>query len=111
MSASVWNPGNPGLRFIDPRSSVEVSATVGAASQQQQYDGHMDWDNAGGWFMFSVMAVFWIGVIALGWWAISSNNRRHEMSRESPLDVARHRLARGEITAEEFERIRETLTK
>ena len=110
MSVSAWNPGNPGLQYIIPRSSAEVSATVGSASQQQ-FDGHMDWDSAGGWFMFSVMAIFWLGVIALGWWAISSNNRRHEMSRESPLDVARHRLARGEITTEEFERIRETLTR
>lgn len=110
MSASIWTPGNPVLQYFGPGSLEKISATVGSPNQEQ-YDGHMDWDNAGGWFMFSVMAVFWLGVIALGWWAISSNNRRHESSRESPLDVARHRLARGEITTEEFERIRETLTK
>lgn len=106
MSASPWYPG---MEFTDSRSTAVITAEE--AASQQQYDGHMDWDNAGGWFMFSVMAIFWIGVIALGWWAISSNNRRIDGSRESPLDVARHRLARGEITPEEFERIRETLTR
>jgi len=110
MSASIWTPGNPVLQYFGPGSLEEVSATVGSP-RQQQYDGHMGWDDAGGWFMFSVMAIFWLGVIALGWWAIASYNNRHALSRETPLDVARHRLARGEITPEEFERIRETLAK
>ncbi|MCW3992254.1 MAG: SHOCT domain-containing protein [Candidatus Bathyarchaeota archaeon] len=35
--------------------------------------------------------------------------RTYRRPREDPLEVARIRLARGEITAEEFEKIRETL--
>jgi putative membrane protein len=37
--------------------------------------------------------------------------RTYRMEREDPLEVARIRLARGEITSEEFEEIRKTLEK
>ena len=40
---------------------------------------------------------------------VASYNRRHESTRESPLDVAKHRFARGEITGEEFERLKRDL--
>ena len=69
----------------------------------------MNWDGPGAWFMISMMAVFWLGVVALGWWAIASYNRRHEGSRETALEVAKHRYARGEVTAEEFERLKRDL--
>ena len=86
------------------------AATAGYASVAEQRDGdHMDWDGGGAWFMFGMMAIFWVGVIALGWWAIASYNRRHESARESPIDIARHRYARGEISAEEFERLKKDL--
>ncbi len=35
--------------------------------------------------------------------------RTYRRRREDPLEVARMRLAKGEISLEEFERIRETL--
>ena len=34
----------------------------------------------------------------------------HESSRETALDVAKHRYARGEVTTEEFERLKRDLT-
>lgn len=40
---------------------------------------------------------------------MEANNHRHESARESPLDVAKHRYARGEISAEEFERLKRDL--
>lgn len=85
-------------------------AVVSASSlAQQNYDNHMDWGGGGAWFMFSMMAIFWLGVIVLGWWAIASYNRRNESARQSPLDVTKHRYARGEITSEEFERLKHDL--
>jgi putative membrane protein len=110
MAAMIWMPTGADQSVPFGRSDAGMGSSVAIVSHQ--YDnGHMDWDSAGGWFMFSMMAVFWLGAIALGWWAIASYNRHHETPRESPLDVARHRYARGEITAEEFERTRDLLSK
>ena len=84
-------------------------SSVGRANQSDGSHMSWDWDGGGAWFMFGMMAIFWVGVIALGWWAIASYNRRHESARERPIDVARHRYARGEISVEEFERLKRDL--
>jgi putative membrane protein len=52
-----------------------------------------------------MMVLFWGGVIVLVVWGIKQFTRDREGGR-SPLDIAKERLARGEITKEEFERIR-----
>ena len=50
----------------------------------------------GGWFIFR-------------WWSRSSRYQRYGRYEEDPLEVARMRLAEGEITLDEFEVIRKTL--
>lgn len=102
---SVPLPQNESYAFSS--SPVGFGSSVGVADQS--YGNHMDWNEPGVWFMFSMMAIFWVSVVALGWWAIASYNRRHESTRESALDVAKHRYARSEITAEEFERLKRDL--
>lgn len=74
-------------------------------------NGWMDhmWNFWGmGWGMW-----FWLLVlIGVGYlFYVSTLPRTSRRKREDPLEVARLRLARGEITPEEFEKIRETLEK
>ncbi|MGE0600673.1 MAG: SHOCT domain-containing protein [Dehalococcoidia bacterium] len=73
------------------------------------YDGPMDWDNGGFWVMLSVMAVFWLGLLAVIAWGVATYARKDGGREESPFEIARRRYARGEINAEEFERIRRDL--
>ena len=52
----------------------------------------------GMWLWFLVLAV--LGYLAYTWF-----RPRRRIVREDPLEVARMRLARGEITAEEYEEL------
>ena len=53
------------------------------------------------------MVLFWGGLIALIVWGINRLTRRYGWSSQhTPLDIPRERYARGEITKEEFERIK-----
>jgi len=55
---------------------------------------------------------FWLLIIVgLVYLFYNSLGPRAYRTREDPLEVARSRLARGEITPEEFEEIRKTLEK
>ena len=92
---------------IHAQTQGGLSGAVGAV--EQRYDGHMDWDGGGAWAMFGMMAIFWLGIIGLGWWAITSYNRRHASANSGPIEVAKLRYARGEIGAEEFERLKREL--
>ena len=72
------------------------------------WTGHM-WNFWGmGWGMW-----FWLLVIVgIGYlFYITTRSRAYRHWRENPLEVARFRLARGDITTEEFERIKETLER
>ncbi len=59
-----------------------------------------------GWGMW-----FWILIIVGFGYLFYTNTfpNIYRNNREDPLNIARMRLARGEITPEEFERIKETL--
>jgi putative membrane protein len=77
----------------------------------------MGWDwNTWGWGMGLMMffgVVFWGGIIALIVWAVTRLTRRNNQSdggKTSPLDIARERYARGEITKEQFEQLKKDLT-
>ena len=76
---------------------------------------HM-WDISSGmgwWMGFGVlwMVIFWGGLIALIIWGVNRFSRRNGSSRkQDPLDVAKERYAKGEISREEFERIKKDLT-
>ena len=108
MAGIVFNPDGLAGSATHDLSRTGLVSSVGVVDQS--YDNHMDWNGGGAWFMFGMMAIFWVGVVALGWWAIASYNRHHDAGRESPIDVAKHRYARGEISAEEFERLKRDLS-
>ena len=52
-----------------------------------------------------MMVIFWGSVIALVVWGVGQFTRDQDSGR-SALDIAKERLARGEISKDEFDRIR-----
>lgn len=77
---------------------------------------HM-WDMPGGmgwWMAFGGlwMVVFWGGLIALIVWGITKLVRREGFGpKRDPLDVAKERYARGEISRKEFEQLKKDLKR
>lgn len=75
---------------------------------------HM-WDmplGIGWWMAFGGlwMLIFWGGLIALiVWGIIKITGRDSSTQKRNPLDVAKERYARGEISREEFEQLRRDL--
>ncbi len=49
------------------------------------------------------------GMFFFRWWPRPYRRMYYRPIREDPLEVARMRLARGEITTEEYEQIRNTI--
>ncbi|MGD0765597.1 MAG: SHOCT domain-containing protein [Dehalococcoidia bacterium] len=72
-------------------------------------DGHM-WGWGGGWWivMTVMMVLFWAAVIGVAVWAVSRLAGSRGEGR-SALDIARERLAKGQISEEEFDRLRQKL--
>ncbi len=73
------------------------------------------WDGMGwgGWVVMGIfMVLFWGAIIALVVWGIKKLTERGPEAggRKEPLDIARERYARGEITKEEFDRIKKDLS-
>jgi putative membrane protein len=71
------------------------------------------WGSGYGWGMMLVgilmMLLFWGGIFALAVFLIRSLARSRTETPETALETLRRRLAAGEITSEEFERIRKVL--
>ncbi len=85
----------------------DTTAPKPAEPQMMNDDGDF-WN--GWWIIMPIMMVlFWGGVIALVVWGIRQFTGDRERG-PSPLDIARERLARGEISKDEFEQIRGGLT-
>ena len=66
----------------------------------------------GGWTIMGLyMVIFWIIVIVLAYYLIRKLIQQSNVSamRETPLEIARKRYAKGEITKEEFDRIKHDL--
>jgi putative membrane protein len=76
---------------------------------------HM-WDipaGMGWWMAFGGvwMVIFWGGLIALIVWGITRLTRRNgSSSKHNPVNMAKERYARGEISREEFEQIKKDLS-
>lgn len=76
-----------------------------------------NWHEGMGWWMVfgSIwMILFWAVIIGLVVWGVTRLVHREvhgtgAAPRRDPLDIARERYARGEITKEEFERIKRDL--
>ncbi len=61
------------------------------------------------------MIIFWVVVIALIVWGVIAWTRRGTSASDTtqkrdPLDIAKERYAKGEISKEEFEQIKKTLS-
>ena len=70
------------------------------------------WDHMGGWGMFG-MFLFWtlliVGIVFLVRFLVQQQGTGSRSSEESPLDVLKKRYARGEISKDEYERIRKDI--
>jgi putative membrane protein len=70
----------------------------------------------GWWMMFGglLMLAFWGGIIALIVWGVKKLVERGSGSditqKHDPLDIAKERYARGDISREEFEQIKKDLS-
>lgn len=63
-----------------------------------------------GWLGIMTMAIFWVGVIVLVVWGIStlSAQSRH-VGTPDALEILKQRFARGEIGRDEYQQAREAL--
>jgi putative membrane protein len=63
-------------------------------------------------FGFIIFVLFWGAVIWLIVWAIkkAAGHRTSDASPQNALDIARIRYAKGEITREQFEQIKNDLS-
>lgn len=69
-------------------------------------------DGIGWWMIFGGlwMFLFWGGLIALIVWGINKLVNRNSSDRKrNPLEIVKERYARGEISQEEFERLKKDL--
>jgi putative membrane protein len=67
----------------------------------------------GWWMTFGgiIFVLFWVGVIALIVWFTKKTGDRGETSeKKNPLNIAKERYAKGEISKEEFDKIKEDLS-
>ncbi len=73
----------------------------------------MMWGYADGWgwnmlFGMMWMVVFWGALIGLVVWGVNRLSTRGPAG-ETPLDIVQKRLARGEITREQYEELKRAL--
>lgn len=70
-------------------------------------------EGMGWWMLFG--GVFWLALIGVVAYLVTSafarGPRTLEGQPESALDIAKRRLAAGEISQEEYERLRDTLSR
>ncbi len=97
--------GESAVQETVPASVPEGPAMGALRVPDMNDDGgwHMD---TGWWIVMPIMMVlFWGAIIAVVVWGIRQFTGDQRRDR-SALDIAKERLARGEITKEEFDRIR-----
>lgn len=69
-------------------------------------------EGMGWWMVFGIimMIFFWGGIIALIAWGINRFTKHdHPEMKSGPLDIAKERYAKGEISREEYEEIKKSL--
>jgi len=68
------------------------------------------WMGYGGWWWMPLgMVLFWV-IVGLGLYLLITGFEPRRSESDRALVIARERYARGEITAEEFEKIRKSLS-
>ena len=76
----------------------------------------MMWGDGIGWWWFSnwffilLFGVGFAGFIYLIIWAISKLGKGGSATKNDPLDIAKERYAKGELSKEEFEQIKKDLS-
>jgi putative membrane protein len=73
------------------------------------------WHDGMGWWMVFWMVLFWGVIVALVVWGVKKLTERGSSGsstseKRDPLDIAKERYARGEISREEFEQIKKDLS-
>ncbi|MFY9487816.1 MAG: SHOCT domain-containing protein [Solirubrobacterales bacterium] len=71
---------------------------------------HGNFGDGWGIVMTIIMVLFWATILVLAIWFARSSAASRAPNQTAPLEVLQHRLARGEISAEEYERLREKLS-
>ena len=68
-------------------------------------------EGMGWWMIFGGiwMVIFWGAIIWLIVWGVGQVSGGGRRSEDTPLEIARTRYARGEITREQFEQLRQDL--
>ena len=68
-------------------------------------------EGMGWWMIFGAiwMVIFWGAIIWLIVWGVGQVSGGGRRSDDTPLEIARTRYARGEITREQFEQLRRDL--
>lgn len=73
-----------------------------------------------GWIGYLMMAIFWIAIIATAIWFFSNLFPQNKQTKEQPtsgdqsettVTILKKRYARGEISKEEFETLRQDLER
>ncbi len=73
--------------------------------------GYGQWGWLGMILGMVIMVVIWGGLIALAVWIVMKLVRSgRETSSASPIEIAKSRYARGEITKEQFEQLKKDLS-
>ncbi len=72
--------------------------------------GNIGWGMGFGWIY---MIIFWVLIITAVVYLVKYFGKKmgSEMCQESPLDILKRRYARGEITKEEYGRMKDDLRK
>ena len=73
-------------------------------------------EGMGWWWIFGSvwMVVIWAAIIGLVVWVtkqMSAGRREGGTPRETPMEIAQARLARGEINKQQFEELKESLNQ
>jgi putative membrane protein len=108
-AATSWNEA---AMQSSPSRGIEMTRLGGTADAeperlQSTSDNHDEFWDGGWWVVMPIMMViFWGGIIAVAMLGIRQFTRGRD---RSPLDIAKERLAKGEISKEDFDRIRDDL--
>lgn len=74
----------------------------------------MNWGFGLWWFMPFIMIAFWIvviiGMVSLVRWLSRSDSGREMKSEDTALDILKKRYAKGEISKEDFERMKQDIS-
>ena len=103
-----------GLALVFSSMTVYAHGPGEGPGQGMMGPGMMGWGYGIGWFWPIFMAAFWVAVIVgiiflIRWVAMATRAREHGKLEESALDILKKRYARGEITKDEFEKMKKDI--